>query len=91
MMTTANGREHRTFGKADPRCDGQLDALARFTYGHDWNGISPQQRALLIAGATNEALSACKLLSIDQGRRVCAARGIINPKCSPGCPLHEPF
>jgi len=76
--------EQKTFGTRDPRDDGKLDRLARLTYGHTWNDLSPAERQQL-------ALSACKLLSIDQGRRVCTGRGIINPKCGPGCPLHEPY
>ena len=84
MTTTKTATEQRTFGTRDPRYDGKLDELARLTFGHDWNDLSPTERQEL-------ALSACTLLSIDQGRSVCTARGIINPKCSPGCPLHEPF
>jgi len=75
--------EHRTFGQRDPRDDGQLDELARLTYGHQWNDLSPTERQEL-------ELCACAHLSIGQGRRLCPIRGKLNPKCSPGCPEHLP-
>ena len=75
--------EQKTFGRRDPRDDGKLDRLARLTYGHQWNDLSPTERQQL-------AVNACEFLHIGQGRRVCTGRGIINPKCSPGCPEHEP-
>jgi len=81
MMTKMT--EGRTFGTRDPRADGEFDELARATYGHTWNDLSPTERQQL-------TVNACAHLSIDQGRRLCPIRGKLNPKCSPGCPEHMP-